>query len=142
MNDHAETLIDFDAVGAPSVPLKTSVSVREQVTVTPRVVPSAGRSDLVGEEWTWSQLRDYVVAQIEERTGPFPRRPEAEIGIFKGFINRWGDRAAPIARAAFEVHGGYWRSAPISVNRFCANSDPYFAQVIADKLGEGPIKGW
>ncbi len=82
----------------------------------------------------WVRLRNYVVDQIVATTGPFPRNPQVESGIFKGFIARWGDKAMVIARHAFEVYGGYWNNAPIRVNRFAKNNDPYFAEVIAAKL--------
>lgn len=99
-------------------------------------VAATGRTHLLshGETWTWEQMRDYVVGQIESKWGVRPRDPAKESGIFKGFVNRWGDRAESIARAAFEVHNGMWRGAPIAAERFCAGSDPYFAQVIANTM--------
>lgn len=87
------------------------------------------------EQWQWQNLRDYVVDQIESLHGPFPRDPVKEAAIFKGFISRWGsDRAAKIAQAAFTTHSGWWRSAPIGVNRFAAGSDPFFAEVINQSI--------
>mgnify|MGYP000028161675 CR=1 FL=1 len=139
----AVDMIDFDAIDAPPITTATSVEVVDEVTVT--VLPSQGRSDLVAADpasWDWQQLQDYVIAQIEQHTGPFPRKHDSEIGIFKGFVKRWGNQAGPIAVAAFEVHGGRWRGAPIAATRFCKNSDPYFADVIAKNLTEGSIQGW
>jgi hypothetical protein len=108
--------------------------VEERVTVIPA---SDQRGFLAKPEamWNWSDLRDYVVGEIEAAHGPQVRDPKKEAGIFKGFISRWGiEKAVAISRAAFQVHGGMWRNAPISVNRFCKGSDPYFAQPIADNL--------
>lgn len=81
----------------------------------------------------WRTVQTYVVGQIEKYHGKFPRS-QREIGIFKGFVNRWGEMSLPIAKVAFEVHGGMWKSAPISVGRFAAASDPFFAEIIARNL--------
>jgi len=84
--------------------------------------------------WGWQDLRDYVVREIEARHGPQVRNPKTESSIFKSFLTRWSDQAVSIAKVSFEVHNGMWRNAPISVNRFCVASDPYFAAVIAANL--------
>lgn len=118
----------------------TEVMVEESVTVTPR--RSESRAFVGKTEWAWDDLRDYVVTNIEERFGPFPRDARKESGIFKSFLARHGDQAQAIARYAFEVADGRWAGAPISVNRFCKNSDPYFAEVIADKVVDSPVKDW
>lgn len=98
-----------------------------------RLVANHTRTDLLTQEpWTdWRQLRDYVCSGIEARVGAFPRNPIKEKAIFESFFVRWGDRAERIARYAVDVHGCWWASAPISINRFCKGSDPYFAEVIA-----------
>ena len=75
-----------------------------------------------------------VVAEIERRGGDVVRNPKTEASIFKSFMTRWPENSVAIARAAFEVHDGMWRSAPISLNRFCKASDPYFAAIIAKNL--------
>lgn len=106
------------AVAAPPVDLHTTY---------------VGRTD---EQWDWQALRDYVVREIEARFGPAPRDARKEAGIFKSFLARWGSAAPAIARFAFESHDGYWRGAPISVNRFCLASDEYFAAVIRASLAE------
>jgi hypothetical protein len=93
-------------------------------------------------EWAWQDLRDYVVNEIEQRTGPFPSSPEKLIGIFKSFFARWGDKAVPIARFIFEVCDGRWAGSPVTVNRFAKNSDPYFAGKIATRLAPEKIQPW
>ena len=118
----------------------TEVVVEESVQVIHR--PSTSRAYLGKSEWDWADLRDYVVAQIEERFGPFPRDSRKESGIFKSFLARWPEQAQAIARFAFEVEDGRWAGAPISVNRFCKGSDPYFAEKIVARLPESPVKGW
>ncbi len=120
---------DLDAKGVVS-----AVTVVETVAVTHR--PSEGRSWLTKpvEQWDWRDLQDYVVHEIETRHGVFPRNSKKEYGIFSSFVSRWGAKAGRIAQYAFDVCEGRWIGAPISVFRFCKNSDPVFAQVIADKL--------
>lgn len=108
----------------------------EAVRETVRVSPVAGASYLLKDDsqWTWEDLRDYVMGQIERYHGPQLRNPVKEAAIFKGFLTRHGDKAVAIARFAFEVQRGMWQRAPISANRFCKGSDPYFADVIKGRL--------
>jgi hypothetical protein len=50
-------------------------------------------------------------------------------------MTRYPDgKSIAIAKAAFEVQNGMWRSAPISVQRFCKGSDVFFADVIAERV--------
>lgn len=131
-------MIDFDLLErtTPTVNVVTEAPVVTE-TATGRPLPSAiGTTDLaVSEEsWGWEQLRDYVVRKIEEAHGPFPRDFKKEHAIFKSFTARWGDKASAIARHAFEVNNGFWRNAPIGVNRFTKGCDPYFAEIIAERL--------
>lgn len=120
----------------PTVRARHAVpTVTEQVTVTP--VASTASSYVMKDDtvWGWSDLRDYVIREIEKRHGPQVRDPKKEASIFKSFMSRWGDQAPGIARAAFgPAHDGMWRNAPISVNRFCKASDEYFAAVLAARL--------
>lgn len=120
-------------VVAPVVTLTVSRSSDAVAVPAPAIMP---RSDLLSsaQGWTWEQLRDYVVAQVLELHGPFPRDAVKEAAIFRSFVSRWGEQAGPIAVAAFTAHGGYWRSAPIGVNRFSKGSDPYFAVIIAANI--------
>lgn len=107
--------------------------VTETVTITRPEV----RTTDVGKDparWDWEDLRNYVVREIESRFGEFPKDPLRLKGIFQGFARRHGELAGPIAVAAFELHGGRWKGAPISVTRFCAGSDPYFAVPIRNSL--------
>lgn len=133
------TVVDRD-IDPVSAPLPTPVIPVDPGTI---VVPTAStvptiqaRSDLLTDaaDWSWQQLRDYVVAQIIDRHGPFPRDAVKEAGVFKGFSARWGRQAGPIAVVAFETFHGVWRSAPIAITRFAKGSDPFFAAVIAARL--------
>jgi hypothetical protein len=128
----------------PSDPSAAPVAVRLTDTVpvvgeSVRVhnlspAPTASVLLTADHEWGWGELRDYVVGQIVELHGVFPRNDKKEMGIFKSFLTRWGTDASPIARYAFEQMNGFWMGAPISVNRFCKGSDPYFAQRILNHL--------
>lgn len=94
-------------------------------------------------QWGWREIRDYVVSEIEARTGIFPRISYKEEAIFKRFFKDWGDRAAPIAKFAFEIENGKWGGAPIAIGRFSKNSDPYFAEPISQRLASDDItKNW
>lgn len=120
----------------------TSVTISDEITVKPRMSQSrtfAGKPD---QDWTWADLRDYVVAEIEKRQGPLRRDSYKECGIFKGFLARWGLRAPAIARAAFERYDGSWAGEPIGILRFCKGSDPYFSTVIADTISDNRTKVW
>lgn len=129
-------VVPFDQSSTASV-----VQVQDQIPVvsetvkvhqfTPPPVTHVLHRD---ETWTWYELRDYVVGKIVEIHGVFPRNDKKEMGIFKAFATRWGTDAPAIARYAFESMGGYWKNAPVSVNRFCKGSDPYFAQLIVNHL--------
>lgn len=101
--------------------------------------PAPARTDLLVPEssWGWEQVRDYVVTQIVDRFGPFPRDSKREYGIFSRFTSTHGPvEAIRIARYAFEVCDGWWCGAPISVTRFCKGSDEYFSRVILNRLAE------
>jgi hypothetical protein len=139
------TLLNFDTPldAAGVTRLTTTIPApTNEITVVP--VREASRLDLIQDADTigWDGLRDYVVHEIEQRFGPFPRDPRKEASIFKSFVARWGAKAMPIAKAAFEVYNGYWHSSPISVNRFCKGSDPYFAQPISERIHSATVQAW
>lgn len=122
----------------PDLGVVTPVRVVTSVpTVTERVVidsqPREAYKTVAEDAWGWEELRDYVALEITTRFGVFPRDSRKECGIFKSFMGRWAD-SITIARFAFEVHDGRWRGAPVRMQRFCKNSDPYFAQPIHDYL--------
>lgn len=132
-------MIDFDAIARQAAmralkeqPLKAESLVAEKVHVT----PVSGAAYLLKEDaqWTWEDLRDYVMGQIEQFHGPQIRNSMKESSIFKSFHSRHGAKSVGIARFAFEQQRGMWQRAPIAVNRFCKASDVYFADVIAARL--------
>jgi hypothetical protein len=116
----------YDTETTPQVEVHTVVQVTSEISVKP--LPH--QSYQMKSDWSWQDLRDYVVIQIEAIHGPFPRVPLKESGIFKGFLNRWGDQSQVIAKRAFEVYGGMWAGAPVSIYRFAKSSDEFFAKPI------------
>jgi hypothetical protein len=136
-------VIDFAAIRqaatgtkpAPA-PEPTTPEVAPVVRETVRVTAVAGAAYLLKEDgsWSWEDLRDYVMSQIEQYHGPQVRNTTKEAAVFRSSLDRHGDKGVRIARYAFEVNRGMWQRAPISVNRFCKGSDPYFADKIKSRL--------
>jgi len=128
-------VLDFD-VDLTQPKSRIQPVLTEEVTVRPVQGQTATvRVALDPSAWNWSDLRDYIMSEVERRHGPQVRDAKKEAGIIKAFIGRWGiEQAVAIAKVAFTVHDGMWRNAPISINRFCRASDPYFAGVIAKNL--------
>lgn len=113
--------------------IQTAPTVVQQVTI--EQVPA--RTDLLveSEHWSWAELRDYVASEIINRFGAFPRDSRKEYGIFNRYHSTYGDDGIKVAKFAFgPVLDGWWGGAPISVNRFCRASDPYFSEPILDRI--------
>jgi hypothetical protein len=133
-------VIDFDAIRRAATgekPVVTKAPETPVVQETVRLTPVPGAAYLMKDdaEWTWEDLRDYVMGQIVAYHGPQLRNTVKEAGIFRGFMARYGGPAAvAIARFAFEQQRGMWQRAPITVTRFCKGSDPYFADPIVRRL--------
>lgn len=138
-------LMDFDADFTPRSAASAAPAAAPAVQVAPVQIvqevrvqadPSQSTAYLMrpAEQWSWSDLRDYVVHQIEERFGLWPRDTKREFGIFSRFAKEHGQMAGPIARYAFEQADGMWAGAPISVNRFCKGSDEFFAIPIKARI--------
>ena len=115
---------------APAAPVVT-----EKVYVIPVTTRSATHLLKQDAEWDAADLRNYVMGEIERYHGPQVRNAVKETAIFTAFLKRWPNEAVAIARFAFEVQRGLWNRSPVSVNRFCAASDVYFAAKIAERLG-------
>jgi hypothetical protein len=127
------TMLDFDVIESalPSTPMPV-----EADTPTNRVgTDSVAHVMKPTDEWDWKDLRDYVMREMERYHGPQVRDSIKERSIFGSFIKRHGAvDAAAIAQYAFGFCEGMWSKAPISVNRFCRNSDQYFAEPIKQRL--------
>lgn len=126
------TMLDFDVVESamPSTPMPVEVTA-------PRSAPVESSAHVMkpAEEWEWQDLRDYVMREMERIHGPQVRDSIKERSIFGSFIKRHGAvDAVAIAQYAFGFCEGMWSTAPISINRFCRNSDQYFAEPIKQRL--------
>lgn len=119
-------IINGEQVGA-------AVVINEAPRSTPVASRRTGYLSKDPSTWTWSDLRDYVVFEIEQRHGVQDRNVIKESGIFKSFFGRWGSDAHRIATTVFDIYDGNWQGKPVTVNRFCKNSDPYFSEVIAGR---------
>jgi hypothetical protein len=132
-------VLDFSAAAYG----KAATPTAPPATIRPAAAPgpvSMAATDLLDApaDWSWEQLRDYVMRAVAERHGPQPRHESAKVNsIFKSFANRWGSQAGPIARFAFEQQDGFWRSAPVDIRRFTKGNDDYFARPIAERLTDG-----
>jgi hypothetical protein len=115
----------------------TSAASPFEASTTVSSASSAGKSYLLKQEtdWTWEDLRDYIITSAEHRFGPQLRDALKEASILKAFIGRHGiENAVLVAMAAYEVYDGMWMNAPVAVTRFTKNSDPYFADVILARV--------
>lgn len=88
-------------------------------------------------ETTSDSLAGHILAEITRTCGPqLPCHHSAE--ILSGFFERFGpDAAMAICDRAFGHHGGTWRSAPVTVLRFQASNDPYFAVPLLEEARAG-----
>lgn len=130
-------LLDFDAIDTIATPTRQAVEAVPEVVEQAKAIPVTGTAYVAKEasQWGWSDLRDYIIGEIEARHGAQVRDPKKEAGIIKSFMTRWGtEQAVRIARTSFDVHDGMWRGAPISITRFCKASDQWFAAVIVSNF--------
>lgn len=131
-------MLDFSApaYGKAATPAAAPVTIRPAAAPGPVAMAATDLLD-APMDWSWEQLRDYVMRSIAERHGPQPRREAHQVNsIFKSFAARWGNQAGPIARFAFEQQDGYWRDAPVDIRRFTKGNDAYFAGPISERLAD------
>lgn len=131
-------MIDFGALTyeeTKAVVQQAPAAIKQEVKTTPVGSTAAIYLAKVAAQWTWNDLRDYVITEVEKRFGPQVRDPRKEASIFKSFISRHGiEDAVLVAQAAFKVYDGRWANAPITVNRFCKESDAFFAERILGRV--------
>lgn len=122
----------------PAAPVVRMTERPRRVVETVTVQPRETRSTFTGKDpatWTAEDLRSYVVTQIEQLHGPWPRRAPQEVSIFTSYLNRYGADAGRIAVHVFHTLKGFWRGAPVNhPNRFAKGSDEYFGDVIRERL--------
>ena len=131
-----DTELDTEGVATKTI-RETKTTVTQTSTATLRSnTGHSYQSKHSGDQWGWEELRDYVVDRIEFFHGPFPRDFRKEKSIFSRFLKEHGQEAVAIVKHVFEgpAATGTWLGAPISVGRFCRNSDPFFAIPILEKI--------
>jgi hypothetical protein len=107
-----------------------SPSVTASLTVISVSQDQALRVSRRPEEWSPQDLYDYVTAEILRLCGPQLPAKGAQQTI-EDFCRRYGiATAVRIARAAFEVHAGYWQGAPVTWRRFAPGHDQFFAEPV------------
>jgi hypothetical protein len=72
-------------------------------------------------------LKEHILLQIAETCGAQLPCYRADT-ILDDFTSRFtADEVMAICEQAFAVHGGMWRGAPVTVLRFQASNDEFFA---------------
>lgn len=132
-------MLDLSAptYGKAAAPATPSATIRPAAAPQTRVAMAA--TDLADDpmNWSWEQLRDYVMRSTLERHGPQPRREQHTVNrIFQSFAARWGNQAGPIACFAFEQQDGFWNSSPVTITRFVKGNDGFFAGPISERLAD------
>jgi hypothetical protein len=81
-------------------------------------------------------LGSHIAAEIARCSGP--QLPCFNAGqIIDGFWERFGAAGMVICRQAFEVHNGMWQGAPVTLQRFQAHHDPFFAVPLLTEARQG-----
>jgi hypothetical protein len=90
-------------------------------------------------EITRESLAKHILAEITRTGGPqLPCYQSSE--ILSGFFDRFGaEDGMAICDQAFAVHGGTWRSAPVTVMRFQESNDGYFAIPLLEESRRQPM---
>lgn len=124
----------------PETIQESSVTVTGTLTVTPVSANQARLAVLDPAAWTPADFRAYVSEEIERLHGPqLPCRRADD--ILNGFFDRHGPAGAVfISRHVFEVLGGMWMGAPVTVRRFTESNDEFFARaILADTGASVPV---
>lgn len=123
----------------PSFSTAEAGQVTAAVEVTEITRWQAAQAQKPAAEWTPGDFARWVGAEIERASGPqLPCRSGDK--ILTGFWDRHGpEKAVRIARAAFEVFGGMWCGAPVTVRRFSESHDQFFASAVLERLGAGGV---
>ena len=109
-------------------PATSAPEIVTSLSVIPVSPAQAARAQLDPACWTAADVQAYICEEIERIHGP--QLPGSDAAAVLGaFCDRFGIPAAVrIARAAFEVYNGMWRNAPVTIRRFTAAHDDFFAR--------------
>lgn len=110
-----------------------AVAIADSLTVTPVSERVAGLTALDGTQWSADDLSLYIREETAALCGPqIPCGRESDIAA--EFLSRFGADGVRIARAAYEIHAGRWKGAPVTIRRFTESNDAFFARVILGQL--------
>jgi hypothetical protein len=113
--------------------------VNPPVSASPQVIgvieqSPAATAELPPERWTRADLARYIIGEIARVNGPqLPVQQTDQ--IITGFFERYGAMGVRIARLVFGRYQGMWRGAPVTVRRFDAGQDQYFAAPLIREIG-------
>lgn len=84
-------------------------------------------------EVTAESFAGHVIGEIARTRGPqLPCYRSGE--VLNGFLARFGlGDGMAICDRAFNGHGGMWRGAPVTVARFAAGQDDFFARPLLEE---------
>jgi hypothetical protein len=118
-------------------PAASAPAIMTSLSVIPVSPAQADRAALDPAAWTAADVRAYICEEIERIHGPQLPGHDATV-VLGAFCERFGIPAAVrIARAAFEVYGGMWRGAPVTIRRFAEAHDSFFASQLLSAIAEG-----
>jgi hypothetical protein len=114
----------------PYSPVRSSVSPSDSLTITPVTAAQAARAALPPGDWSTGDFCAYVIEEITRIHGPQLPAKGVQAAL-EGFCERFSVAVAvQVARAAFEVHNGFWEGAPVTWRRFAEGHDSFFARPI------------
>jgi hypothetical protein len=108
-------------------------------SASPQVIDVTGSSlsatdERPPAEWTRADLARYIIGEIARVNGPqLPVQQTDQ--IITGFFERHGAMGVRIARLVFSRYQGMWRGAPVTVRRFDAGQDQFFAAPLIREIG-------
>lgn len=113
----------------------TPLAVTQRSSITPVSAAQAARATKEARHWSAADFAAFVLEEINRACGEQLPVSDGD-AILAGFFDRWGaETAVRIAKAAFELYGGFWANAPVTVRRFADTHDEFFAYRILAALG-------
>lgn len=111
-------------------PVSADASPEVSFALTPVSPAQAARAARPPESWTAEDVCAYVTEEIGRIHGEqLPGEDPGE--VLAGWCERTGIPAAVrAARYVFEVRGGMWRGAPVTLKRFTPGHDSFFSDPI------------
>jgi hypothetical protein len=110
------------------------LAVSQRTSITPVSAGQAARATKPAHQWSPEDFAAFVTEEIHRACGEQLPCRDAQ-GILTAFFGRFGAAdAVRIAKAAFELYGGFWAQAPVTVRRFADTHDDFFARPILEAV--------